>query len=111
MTDTPDLEPAEGLPTVVVVTQAFASRMPTQRVIDTVERAETEPFGELVQRQPMRVIAFRALLRDRPGYDVTALWLASYDVEVEIETVDPTERNGQTPVPSSAASTGSGPTT
>jgi hypothetical protein len=103
MTDPAELEPAPPpLPDVVTVTQAFAARMPTQRVIDAVERAESEPFGELVQHQPMRIVAFRALLRDRPGYDVTAAWLHSYDVEVEIETADPTSPNGPTPAPPSA---------
>ena len=112
MTDLPEpVEAPAPLPDVVKVTQAFASRMPTQRVIDAVERAEPEPFGELVQRQPMRVVAFRALQRDRPGYDIGALWLHSYDVEVEIETADPTSPNGTTPAPPSGVAGVSGPTT
>jgi hypothetical protein len=107
-----ELEPQpEPLPDVVTVTQAFAARMPTQRVIDAVEAVEHEPFGELVQRQPMRVVAFRALLRDRAGYDVTALWLHSYDVEVAIADADPTSPNGTTPAPRSDAIGASGPTT
>ena len=101
----------EALPVEVSVTQAFATRMPTQRVIDAVERAEGGTFGELVQHQPFRIVAFRALLRDFPDYDLTALWLHSYDVEVEIETVDPTSPNGTTPAPPSAAIGASGQTT
>jgi hypothetical protein len=114
MTDPGELERALApavLPTVVTVTQSFASRMPTQRAIDAIAAVEHEPFGDLVQRQAMRVVAFRALLRDWPDYDLAALWMHSYDVEVEIDTVDPTSPNGQTPEPSSVASTGSGPTT
>lgn len=90
----------DSLPSVVTVTQSFASRLPTQRVIDVVERTEGA-FADVVQRQPMRVVAFRALLRDHPGYDITAVWMHSYDVEVEIEAADPTNSNGQTPAPPS----------
>jgi hypothetical protein len=104
-------EPQAELPTVVLATQSFASRMPTQRVVDAVARTETIPFGELMQLQPMRVTAFRALVRDFPGYDLTALWLHSYDVEVELVDVDPTNANGQTSGPPSAAIGASGPTT
>ena len=61
---TAELEP---LPTEIKVTTAFAQRMPTQRVIDLVERVEHGSFAELAQHQPFRLIAFRALLRDYPG--------------------------------------------
>jgi hypothetical protein len=97
----------DALPTVVKVTQAFASRMPTQRVIDLVERLEGGPFGTFVQAQPFRVVAFRALARDFPAYDQTALWAHSYDVEVELAEPDPTNGNGPTPAPPSAATGGS----
>jgi hypothetical protein len=81
--------------------------MPTQRVIDVVEKIEGGNFGQLVQAQPFRVVAFRALLRDFPDYDTTALWLHSYDVEVEVAEPDPTNGNGQTPAPPSGGTGGS----
>jgi hypothetical protein len=87
----------DALPTLVSVTQSFAARMPTQRVIDAVERAESNSFTEMVNRQPFRIVAFRALLRDYPDRDVTSLWLHAYDVEVAIADVDPT--NGISPMP------------
>jgi hypothetical protein len=91
------------LPTTVRITQAFASRIPTQRVIDAVRHAEGGvPFDELMTAQPFRVAAFRALLRDFPGYDMTALWLHAYDVEVAIDEVDPTNGASPTPAPPSA---------
>jgi len=110
MTDPPELEPMV-LPDVVHATQAFATRMPSQRVVDMITRTEGINAGDLMTEQPMRVIAFRALVRDFPGYDLAALWLHSYDVEVEIEATDPTSPNGTTPVPPSAAIGASGPTT
>jgi hypothetical protein len=85
----------QPLPLSVPATDSFAKRMPTQRVIDAVEAAEGVRFGETIQRQPMRVVAFRALLRDYPDRDVTSLWLHSYDVEVEI--VEPNPTNGSAP--------------
>lgn len=95
------------LPTLVHVDQAFSQRLPTQRVIDALTRAEPgTPMGELVQTQPFRLTAFRALLRDFPDHDPTSLWLHSYDVEVQVHDVDPTHGNGQTPLPPSAASGG-----
>jgi hypothetical protein len=87
---------ATPLPLVVTASESFARRLPTQRVIDAVEHAEPgATFAELIQRQPMRLTAFRALLRDYPGHDVTSLWMHSYDVEVEVVSVDPT--NGTSP--------------
>jgi len=84
------------LPTTVRVTESFSRRMPTQRVIDAVQHAEGgTPFGELIQHQPFRVVAFRALLRDFPDRDTTSLWLHSYDVEVEVVEANPT--NGDSP--------------
>jgi hypothetical protein len=81
---------ADVLPTTVTVTLAFAERMPTQRVIDAVTRVEGGRFGDVIGNQPFRVVAFRALLRDYPGRDLASLWLHAYDVEVEVEGVDPT---------------------
>ena len=99
MTDTP-----VTLPTTVYVTQAFASRvLPPQRLIDLLARIEPVPFAELGQTQPFRLVAFRALLRDYPGYDTTALWAHSYDCECEVIEADPTSGNGATPSPPSAA--------
>jgi hypothetical protein len=89
------------LPTTVQVTQAFSTRMPTQRVIDAVEHAEGGRFGELIQTQPFRVVAFRALMRDFPDRDITSLWLHSYDVEVEIVEANPTNGHGLTLAPPS----------
>jgi hypothetical protein len=100
--------PLDALPTLVSVTQSFAARMPTQRVIDAVERAEANSFGEIGQRQPFRIVAFRALLRDHPDRDVASLWLHAYDVEVAIEEVDPTVNGSPTPAPPSVA-TGTSP--
>jgi hypothetical protein len=96
----------EPLPGFVSVTQAFTSRMPTQRVQDTITRIEGGTFGDLIQAQPFRVVAFRALLRDFPGRDETSLWMHSYDVEVEINEPDPTNGNAPTPPLSSVGSGG-----
>jgi hypothetical protein len=91
------------LPTLVKVNQAFASRAPTQRIIDTLTRLEGGgSFGDLATAQPFRLTAFRALLRDFPAYDPAALWLHAYDVEVEIAEVDPTLNGSPTPPPPSA---------
>jgi hypothetical protein len=92
------------LPLSVAVTDSFAKRIPTQRVIDGIEHAEGAAFGELLQRQPMRVVAFRALMRDYPGRDQTSLWLHSYDVEVEIVEANPTNGTSPTHAPPSDAS-------
>ena len=88
-----------ALPTTVSVTQSFIARLPSQRIIDTLKRLEPGlSFGELIEDQPPRMIAFRALLRDYPDRDTTSLWLHAYDVEVAIIEVDPT--NGAVPKPS-----------
>ena len=93
----------EALPTVVSVTQAFTSRLPTQRMIDTLARIESGvSFPELATNQPFRLIAFRKLLADYPDRDVTSLWMHSYDVEVDVTEVDPFSSNGPTPTPPSA---------
>jgi hypothetical protein len=101
--DTPGAPPAP-LPAMVEATAAFAQRMPTQRIIDLIQRVEGGSFGDLVQAQPFRVIAFRALLRDYPDHDPTSLWLHSYDVEVQLDEVpvDPTSSGLTTTSPRSA---------
>lgn len=102
MTDT-----NEPLPYEVTVTQAFISRMPSQRVIDTLAKIEPDmKFGELVEAQPPRFIAFRALLRDHPERDMTSLWMHAYDVEVVIAEVDPFNGKLPTSPPPSALTTG-----
>jgi hypothetical protein len=89
----------QPLPTMVTVSQAFAQRVPTQRVIDLLARLEPDrTFGDLAGVQPFRLVAFRVLLRDFPERDETSLWLHSYDVEVEVGDVDPT--NGSVPTTS-----------
>jgi hypothetical protein len=87
----------EALPTLVQVSQAFSSRLPSQRVLDMLTRTEGIDFAALAQNQPGRLLAFRALLRDYPERDTASLWLHAYDVEVEIEDVNPT--NGKLPMP------------
>jgi hypothetical protein len=93
-------EPDTGpLPELVQCTQAFIARLPSQRVIDLLKRLEPgTKFGDLMEDQPPRMIAFRALLRDYPQRDPTSLWMHAYDVEVGILDVDPT--NGSVPTPS-----------
>lgn len=93
MTDQDDLGP---LPSLIEVPQSFIARLPSQRVLDLLARIEPgEKFGELIESQPPRIIAFRALLRDHPNRDPTSLWLHAYDVEVGIVEADPT--NGSVP--------------
>ena len=99
------------LPTLVYVTQAFAGRLPRQRIIDLLARIEPVPFAELADAQPFRIVAFRALIRDFPGYDATALWMHAYDVECEVIEADPTTGNGATPSPLSAATGAASPAT
>jgi hypothetical protein len=91
-----------ALPTIVRVSTEFSARLPSQRVLDQLSRIEGANFGELAQAQPFRIVAFRALLRDFPSYDTTALWLHAYDVEVEVEDANPTNGKSQTPVLRSA---------
>jgi hypothetical protein len=93
----------EPLPTLVTVTQEFSARLPTQRVIDTMARAEPGVnFADLAQSQPFRIVAFRALLRDFPGRDPTSLWMHSYDVECQVVEANPTNGRSPTPAPGSA---------
>jgi hypothetical protein len=102
-----------ALPDVVVVTQAFSQRLPSQRLIDRIKHYEGDatPFLEISQEQPFRVVAFRALLRDFPDRDPTSLWLHAYDVEVGFVDEDPTNGRSPIPVPLSAGTGDSGPTT
>jgi hypothetical protein len=109
VTDATDL--AVALPTVVRVTQSFATRMPTQRVIDEVNRIEGgSHFAELMTEQTFRVVAFRALVRDHPNRDLTSLWLHSYDVEVEVVEDHPSNGASPTPGPPSGPTGTSTPT-
>ena len=89
--------PAEPLPLLINVSTAFSSRLPSQRVLDMLERIEPGGFGAIAQAQPFRIVAFRALLRDFPDHDPTSLWLHAYDVEVEVQDINPT--NGKLPTP------------
>ena len=91
-----------ALPTVIQVTNAFTTRLPSQRLIDQLARLEVDvPFPELAQAQPFRLIAFRKLLATFPDYDQRALWMHSYDVEVEVVEADPFTLNGLTLTPPS----------
>ena len=91
------------LPSIIHASADFAGRLPSQRVLDLVAKVEPAGFAELAQTQPFRIVAFRALLRDFPDYDPTALWLHAYDVEVEVDAVNPTNGKSPTNAPDSAA--------
>jgi hypothetical protein len=109
MTDSPD---GQILPTVIDVTQAFTQRLPSQRIIDLLARLEPgRPFPELAAEMPFRIIAFRKLIADYPAFDQTAMWLHSYDVEVQVVEVDPTSNGSPTPTPLSANTGGAFPAT
>jgi hypothetical protein len=97
----------EALPTLINVTQAFIARLPSQRVIDLLARLEPDAkFGELLENQPPRMIAFRALLRDYPDRDSTSLWMHAYDCEIGIVELDTFLDNGRKPSPPSAVTSG-----
>jgi hypothetical protein len=89
-----DPQPVE-LPLIVTVDEAFSTRLPSQRVLDAILKVEPGGFAEVAEQQAFRVVAFRALLRDFPDYDTSTLWLHAYDVEVQVQTPDPT--NGKSP--------------
>jgi len=94
------------LPTVIEISTAFASRMPSQRVIDLLKHVEPDQnFSEIAENQPPRLLAFRALLRDHPNRDTTSLWLHAYDCEVALQDVDPTNGKSPTPWPPSVPTT------
>lgn len=102
----------EALPTQLKVSQAFNSRLPSQRFLDLLGRIEpTTPFPEIAQHQPFRLIAFRALLRDFPDRDATSLWLHAYDCEVDVVEEESPLGNGRTPQPLSAATGAAYPAT
>jgi len=101
----------EALPTLVTVTQAFSARMPSQRVQDAVTRIEGGTFGDIIQAQPFRIVAFRRLMADHPERDITSLWAHAYDVEVEVKEADPTQNGSPMPVQPSAGTGGYIPTT
>lgn len=92
-------EANQALPMLIGVTQAFNARLPSQRVLDLLDKLEGVGFVNLIQAQPFRIVAFRALMRDYPERDHASLWLHAYDVEVEILDVDPTNGKSMTPVP------------
>lgn len=106
MTDTPfeSTTPTEPLPLLIHVSTSFSSRLPSQRVLDMLDKIEPGGFGTIAQAQPFRIVAFRALLRDFPDHDPTSLWLHAYDVEVEVDEINPTNGKWPTPVPGSADS-------
>lgn len=85
------------LPLEVNVTQSFASRLPSQRVLDTL--AKLGVALEDTQAQPFRLVAFRALLRDYPNRDASSMWAHSYDVEVGVADADPTNGKSTMPAP------------
>jgi hypothetical protein len=99
-----DDEATEALPTLVHVSQAFSSRLPSQRTLDLLSRIEGADFGTLAQEAPFRIVAFRALLRDYPERDATSLWLHAYDVEVDVDEINPTNGKSPTPAPGSVVS-------
>jgi hypothetical protein len=100
------------LPLVLSVTKAATQRMPSQRVIDLLNRLEPgRPFGELAVEQPFRIIALRQLMADYPDRDLTSLWMHAYDVEVDIIDVDPTSNGAPMPMPTFAATGVAFPTT
>jgi hypothetical protein len=99
-------DPNEPLPTEVIVTQTFIARLPSQRVLDLLARLEPgQKFGELIEAQPPRLVAFRSLLKQFPDRDVSSLWMHAYDVEVVIAEVDPTNGSVPSSSPGSALTT------
>jgi hypothetical protein len=99
-------DPTVALPDTVYCTQSFMARLPAQRMIDLLGRLEPGvKFGELMESQPPRITAFRALLRQFPERDATSLWMHAYDVEVALVDEDPTNGKSPTPSPPSVPST------
>jgi hypothetical protein len=98
MSDAPDQpDQLEELPTLLSCSQSFSARLPSQRVLDLLQRIEGTDFGDLAQHQPFRIVAFRLLLRDYPNRDATSLWMHAYDCEVEVSDLGP--MNGSSPMP------------
>ena len=99
-------DPDAQLPTLIECTQSFIARLPSQRIIDLLSRMEPDMnFSQIMEAQPPRMIAFRALLRDYPDRDPTSLWMHAYDCEIGIVEVDPTNGKSPTLLPPSAPST------
>jgi hypothetical protein len=91
------------LPELIEVTQAFIARLPSQRVIDQIRKMEPDlTMAQLMEEQPGRMTAFRALVREHPRRDPTSLWMHAYDCEVAIIDTDPTQDNSSPPSPISA---------
>jgi hypothetical protein len=99
------------LPSVVTVSQAFASRGPSQAAIDVIVRREGGPFQMIMEQQGFRVTVFRKLMEMFPGYDLDSLWSHSYYVEPAFEAVDPTSNGSPTAEPSSANTSAASPAT
>jgi hypothetical protein len=99
------------LPDVVKVPIAFVTRMPSQRIVELLERIEPTPIGELMTHQQSRICAFRKLVAEHPHRDPTSLWMHAYDVEIEVaDALDPTRAAITTTAPPSAVTGASDPT-
>ena len=101
----------EPLPTVVVVSDAFARRIPSPRLQRIIRDVEGRPFAEVMTEDPFRVSVFRVLHERFPDFDLTALWLHSFDVEAEVEEPNPTNGSSPTAGPPSATTGAAGPKT
>jgi hypothetical protein len=101
----------EPLPTVLPVSEAFARRIPSPRLQRTIREVEGRPFGEVMAEDPFRVSVFRMLHERFPDFDLTALWLHSFDVEAEVEEPNPTNGSSPTAGPPSATTGAAGPKT
>jgi hypothetical protein len=99
------------LPVVVAVSDAFARRIPSPRLQRVVRDVEGRPFQEVMAEDPFRVAVFRLLHEQFPDFDLTALWLHSFDVEAEVVEPNPTNGASPTPAPPSATTGASGPRT
>jgi hypothetical protein len=108
-----DLDSGLGpLPERITVTRAMLQRvLPPQRLQDEVAKLDGRPYKEVYEAQPIRVEAFRVLVREWPLRDPTSLWLHAYDVEVEILEDDPTNGSSPTPALLSAVTGGASPAT
>jgi hypothetical protein len=94
------------LPEEIQATQSFIARLPSQRIIDLLKRLEPDQnFGELMEDQPPRMIAFRWLLRNFPDRDPASLWMHAYECDIAIVEVDPTNGKSPTLSPPSAPTT------
>jgi hypothetical protein len=101
----------DPLPTRVQVDQDEAAILPSSRLAHVIRQAEGIPVMQYIQDDPFRVVAFRRLHEQFPDYDLNALWLHCYDVEIQLVTADPTNGSTGTPGPPSSLTSTSGPTT